>query len=82
MISKSISKASRLWTPSGWEQQVGSACGKLLLELLFHRIPLPLREGFSSQLSPCFRKGLRCPEEMLWLLLAENPDSRKHKVLS
>lgn len=26
--------------------------------------------------------GLRCPEKVLWLLLAENHDSRKHKVLS
>lgn len=67
MISKSISKASRLWTPSGWEQQVGSACGKLLLELLFHRIPLPLREGFSSpftfpfQAFSLLQKGFEVP---------------------
>jgi len=54
---------------------------KLLVEMLFHTILLPLREMFPLQLSPWFRNGLRHPGKVLWLLLTENRDSRKHKVL-
>lgn len=52
-----------------------------LLVEIFHRILLPLKERFSFHLSPWFKNDLGCSEKVLWLMLAEIHDNRKHRIL-